>query len=56
MRTLKKIADESKDSEGNAFSCNEIYNFTKGIVRNPRIEEIFIALGVPKVVIEKTFS
>lgn len=54
--TLKSAAEEACKSLGVKATPNELYNFSKGTVRNPKIEKIFLLVGVPSTVIEETFN
>ena len=38
------------------IDVNSVYNFSKGIVRNPKVEKVLLKYGVPQKVIDQTFE
>lgn len=54
--SLSFVAEQSEEKIGIRLTETAIYNFSKGAVRNPDVEKLFLSFDVPQEVIDETFK
>lgn len=54
--SLSYVAEQGEKLIGKKVSTTAMYNFTKGVTRNPDVERLLLKFGVPQSVIDKTFE